>query len=121
MDLNNASLGELFISGQTILNELEDTTLASIDPEYQAKVHDALSRLERAHDLVHQLSIFSSNELIDDMNPNDMRFLLIPVYLGDLTLKVTDRNQSRRHILETAKVNEPPPLPRCTCTSTFVI
>ncbi|CDH49818.1 tor signaling pathway regulator [Lichtheimia corymbifera JMRC:FSU:9682] len=103
MDLNNASLGELFISGQTILNELEDTTLASIDPEYQAKVHDALSRLERAHDLVHQLSIFSSNELIDDMNPNDMRFLLIPVYLGDLTLKVTDRNQSRRHILETAK------------------
>ncbi|KAI7873985.1 TAP42-like protein [Lichtheimia hyalospora FSU 10163] len=103
MDLNNASLGDLFTSGQTILNELEDTTLASIDPEYQAKVQDAIARLERAQALVHQLAIFSSNELIDDMNPNDMRFLLVPVYLGDLTLRITDRTKSRRHILEAAK------------------
>lgn len=119
MDLNNASLGELFTSGQSILSELEDTTLASIDPEYQAKVHDALLRLERAQDLVHQLAIFSSNELVDDMNPNDLRFLLIPVYLGDLTLRVTDRNKSRRHILEAAKVNSFDNV--CRCTSCYLI
>ncbi|KAI9488437.1 TAP42-like protein [Zychaea mexicana] len=101
--LDNLSLGELFTTGQAYLTELEETSLASIDPEYQAKVRDALSRLERANDLVRQLSIFSSNELLDDINTQDLRFLLIPVYLGDLTLKVTDPNRNRQSILETAK------------------
>ncbi|KAI9276944.1 TAP42-like protein [Phascolomyces articulosus] len=103
--LDNLSLGELFTSGQAYLTELEETSLASIDPVYQSKVHDGRSRLERASDLVRQLSIFSSNEILDDINTQDLRFLLIPVYLGELTLKVIEPNGKRRSILETAKTH----------------
>ena len=102
--MDNLSLGELFKSGQALITELEATSLASVDVTYQAKVHDGLARLERANDLVRQLSIFSSNEILDDINTHDLQFLLIPIYLGDLTLKITDPNGNRGSILETAKV-----------------
>ncbi|KAI9316838.1 TAP42-like protein [Dichotomocladium elegans] len=101
--LDNLTLGELFSSGQALLTDLEETSLASIDPVYQAKVEDALRRLGRANDLVEQLAMFSANEIVDDINPHELRFLLIPGYLGDLTLRITDRSTSRRSILEKAK------------------
>lgn len=104
MDLDQSSLGELFVSGQSILTELEETSLSTANAEYQAKVHDGLRRLERAHDLVNKLAIFSSNELIDEISPQNLRFLLIPAYLGDLTLKRTGPIEQRKSVLETGKV-----------------
>ncbi|KAI7849282.1 TAP42-like protein [Circinella umbellata] len=101
--MDNLSLGELFKTGQALINELEETSLPSIDLTYQTKVRDGLGRLERANDLVRQLSVFSSNEILDDINTQDLRFLLIPIYLGGLTLKITDPNGNRGLILETAK------------------
>ncbi|KAI8145108.1 TAP42-like protein [Fennellomyces sp. T-0311] len=101
--MDNLTLGELFLSGKRILTELEETALASIDPQYQAKVRDGLNRLERANQLVQVLAVFSSNEIVDDVNTEDLQYLLIPIFLGDLTLKVTDPNLKRRLILESAK------------------
>ncbi|KAG2211944.1 hypothetical protein INT47_004631 [Mucor saturninus] len=101
--LDGLSLGKLFSTGQTILTELEDTSLSSIDPEYQAKVADAIQRLSRADALVAQLNIFSDNEIFDEINTNDLKFLLIPAYLGDLTLKVSDKDIDRSNILEKSR------------------
>lgn len=102
--LDGLSLGQLFSTGQTLLSELEDTSLSSVDPEYQAKVADAIQRLRRADALVAQLNIFSDNEIIDDINTNDLKFLLITAYLGDLTLKVSGKDIDRSKILEKSKV-----------------
>ena len=104
--IDNLTLGELFSTGKVILTELEETTLASVDPQYQAKVRDGLNRLERANHLVQMLAIFSSNEIVDDINTEDLQYLLIPMFLGDLTLKVTDQSQKRRSILSSAKVRK---------------
>ncbi|KAI7904528.1 TAP42-like protein [Cokeromyces recurvatus] len=101
--LDDLSLGQLFSLGQSILNELEDTTLSSIDPEYQAKVKEGLQYLLRADDLISKLHLFSDNEILEDINTNDLKFLLTSAYLGELNLKLAGPNTNRRVILETSK------------------
>lgn len=103
-ELDSLSLGQLFSTGQAILTELEDSSLSSVDPEYQAKVKDAIQRLGRADDLVAQLNIFSDNEIIGDINTNDLKFLLTTAYLGDLTLKISGKDVDRSKILEKSRV-----------------
>ncbi|KAF7724745.1 hypothetical protein EC973_000773 [Apophysomyces ossiformis] len=99
--LDGLTLKELFASGQAIVIDLKETSLASADQGYQKLVADGIEHLARADDLVERLAMFSANELLDDMNPNDLKFLLIPAYLGDLTLKQTQGD--RRAILDAAK------------------
>lgn len=107
--MENLSLGQLFQHGQATITELEETSLASADAAYQEKVSQGLRCLSRAQALVDQLSIFSSNEILEDINTHDLRFLLIPAYLGELTLKQND-TAKRGAILDAAKVTRSPTL-----------
>ncbi|KAI8638086.1 TAP42-like protein [Parasitella parasitica] len=99
--LDGLSLGELFRIGQSVLTELEDSHLSSTDPEYQAQVAKGLQMLTRADDLVGKLAIFSDNEILEDINTNDLKFLMVPAYLGNLTLKMN--SPDRRSVLETSR------------------
>lgn len=101
--MEGLSLGQLFSFGQNLLTELENTSLSSIDPEYQQKVNQGIAYLNQAQALVAKLHLFSDNEIIDDINTNDLKFILIPAYLGDLTLKLNGKD-NRANILEQAKV-----------------
>ncbi|KAI8986537.1 TAP42-like protein [Pilobolus umbonatus] len=103
-DINSLSLGQLFQRGQSLLNEIEESPLASIDKEYQDKVQSAITYLKRADELISKLNIFSDNELIDDINTNDLKFLLTTAYLGNLTLKLSSAPAERSTVLEKAKV-----------------
>ncbi|CEG78647.1 hypothetical protein RMATCC62417_13223 [Rhizopus microsporus] len=87
--MEDLSLGQLFSLGQKILTELENTSLSSSDPEYQSKVNKSIAYLNQADAFVSRLHLFSENEIIDDINTNDIKFLLITAYLGDLTLRLT--------------------------------
>ncbi|KAI9261981.1 TAP42-like protein [Sporodiniella umbellata] len=89
VNLEGYSLGQLFRLGQTVVTELENTALSSMDPEYQQKVQTGIAFLTKANALVSRLHIFSQNELIDEINTNDLKFLMIPSYIGDLVLKKT--------------------------------
>ncbi|EPB85730.1 hypothetical protein HMPREF1544_07481 [Mucor circinelloides 1006PhL] len=100
-ELDGLSLGQLFSQGQLILTELEDSSLSSIDPVYQAQVAKGFQMLSRADDLVSKLAIFSDNEILDDINTNDLKFLLIPAYLGNLTLKIN--SPDRRSVLDKSR------------------
>ncbi|KAI8987812.1 TAP42-like protein [Mycotypha africana] len=102
-EFNNLSLGQLFNLGQSIASEIENSTLSSTDPEYQQKVTQGLSYLQRADDLISKLHIFSDNELIDEMSPSEIKFMLVPAYLGDLTLKKTTDPSKRAAVLMEAK------------------
>ncbi|KAI8357258.1 TAP42-like protein [Blakeslea trispora] len=101
--LDGLSLGQLFLSGQAILTELEDSSVSSISPEYQAQVNDGIQRLTRADDLVSKLHIFSDNEIFDDINTNDLKFLLVTAYLGSLTLKLCGKDVERSTVLNRSK------------------
>ncbi|KAI8380981.1 TAP42-like protein [Radiomyces spectabilis] len=100
--LENLPLGQLFRTGQKLLFDLEESSLASNDPAYQDQVADATARLVRVNELITRLDMFSSNELIEDVNTNDLRFLMVPAYLGNLTLKKTGI-ENRKATLEIAK------------------
>lgn len=101
--MEGLSLGQLFSFGQNLLTELENTSLSSIEPEYQQKVNQGITYLNQAQALVAKLHLFSDNEIIDDINTNDLKFILISAYLGDLTLKLNGKD-NRANILEQAKV-----------------
>jgi len=105
MSDNNLTLKEEFEAGQKLYNDIVNSTLSSNDESFQKQVNDAIRHFTRASILVQQLSIFSINETVDDINTSDLKFLLIKVYLGELYLKIVNPNSDREKILETAKKN----------------
>ncbi|SAM09360.1 hypothetical protein [Absidia glauca] len=85
--MEDLTLGQLFSKGQSQLTYLEETSLASNDPAYQSIVKEATTALGRAQDLIERSAMFSTNELIDDINPSDLKFLMTGAYLGQVVLK----------------------------------
>ena len=63
----------------------------------------ALQELQTCSWLVRRLMVFSSNESLDDVNTNDMRFLFIEHYIGNLLNMV--RSQDRRPLVSASRVN----------------
>lgn len=104
ISMEGLSLSELFNRGQRIFINVRESTLASADPQLQSQIEEAIAYLERASDLVQRLGIFSENEFLDDINANDLRFLLVNAYLGSLILQRTGSN--RKAILESSKVRQ---------------
>ncbi|KAJ3330297.1 hypothetical protein HDU76_006014 [Blyttiomyces sp. JEL0837] len=103
-DNNNKSLREEFQDAQKLFLNLENSELSSTDPKYQASsanfhfisrtdVAKAMELFERCARLVQSLSMFSSNEEVEDINTSDLRFLLVEFYLGELELKRTSRER----------------------------
>jgi len=105
MENNSLSLKQEFEAGQKLFNDIVNSTLSSNDENFQKQVNDAIRHFTRASILVQQLSIFSINETVEDINTSDLKFLLIKVYLGELYLKIVNPNSDREKILETAKKN----------------
>jgi hypothetical protein len=101
--MESLSLSELFNRGQGVYLGLKESKLASADPQFQRQVEEGITFLERASDLVQRLGIFSENEILEDINVNDLRFLLVNAYLGGLVLQRTGGN--RKEILDLAKVS----------------
>ncbi|KAH8550944.1 TAP42-like protein [Umbelopsis sp. PMI_123] len=99
--MESLSLSELFNRGQGVFLSLRESKLASADPQFQSQVEQGIAYLERASDLVQRLGIFSENEILEDINANDLRFLLVNAYLGGLQLQRTGGN--RKEILDSAK------------------
>ncbi|KAI8580727.1 hypothetical protein K450DRAFT_235661 [Umbelopsis ramanniana AG] len=99
--MESLSLSELFNRGQGAYLSLKESKLASADPQFQSQVEQGIAYLEKASDLVQRLGIFSENEILEDINVNDLRFLLVNAYLGGLVLQRTGGN--RKEILDLAK------------------
>lgn len=59
--------------------------------------------------------MFSSNESYDEIPPNDIKFLLLPYFLAQLTLKLTTTNgPARKNAVEVAEVYYKDFLNRCS-------
>jgi len=73
MSDNNLTLKEEFEAGQKLYNDIVNSTLSSNDESFQKQVNDAIRHFTRASILVQQLSIFSINETVDDINTSDLK------------------------------------------------
>jgi hypothetical protein len=60
----------------------------------QQRVRDTLVKLLTLHHRVQQISIFSSNEEIDDVSTGDLKYALVPYFLGEVCLKINDDSRA---------------------------
>ena len=67
-----------FRKAQAYYNDVEGTSLSGNDPKLQEQVTQGLALCEAALRQVSAQSIFSQNELVDDLNTGDLRYLLLP-------------------------------------------
>ncbi|CAI5446503.1 unnamed protein product [Caenorhabditis angaria] len=79
-DEENVELVALFEPAENLVQQMEDGNLTTI--EIQPKLKENMTKLEELTILVNKLGMYSSNELIEDVQTQSLRFLLIPCYLG---------------------------------------
>ncbi|CAG2116363.1 unnamed protein product, partial [Medioppia subpectinata] len=80
----------------------KDTTLDTNDTPFQNKVSEALRALEESTRLVNELSLFSANESVEEIATKNMKYLLLPALLADLTLM--SRISHRQEVLNIAEI-----------------
>ncbi|KAM9327034.1 immunoglobulin-binding protein 1 [Gastrophryne carolinensis] len=91
-------LSELLEKGWLILEQTETGSEPLGAREVQDRVKEGLAMLEQATRMVTQLDLFSSNEDLDEVSSADLRYLLLPAFLGALTLKQVDLNKRLQHL-----------------------
>lgn len=86
-----------FRAAQATYNAVDSSQLGGADAELQKLVQEGLALCEAALVQVDEESIFSPNELAEDVNTCDLKYLLLGFYRGELLLRVVD--QPRRAAL----------------------
>ncbi|XP_011189833.2 immunoglobulin-binding protein 1 [Zeugodacus cucurbitae] len=105
------SLQAIFTKGWEGYEELEETSLPFNSTEYQRKVKDAMTKFEEATTVVNQIGLFSPNELIDEVSTDSLQYLMLPFFLGKVSLKL--QQESRDEVLQIAEVYFKDFLQRC--------
>eukprot|EP00731_Ephydatia_muelleri_P012941 Em0007g251a len=81
------SLADLFKKGFDAQKTIESGNLASDSKEYKQCLAEAVSSLEAATVMVNNLGLFSSNEELEDVATADLKYMLLPALLADVTLQ----------------------------------
>ncbi|PIA19122.1 TAP42-like protein [Coemansia reversa NRRL 1564] len=82
-------LGLGFARAQQQLKAINNTALASGSEEYQNMVSALVRQLRLCLDQIHSLSLFSSNESVDDYSTSELKLILANAYLGEVLQKVS--------------------------------
>lgn len=62
--------------------------------------------LEKCEDMITKLGLFSSNETKDDISTNNLKYLLVPFYLAELTEKLAQEERIQILKISQAKLKE---------------
>ncbi|XP_068150515.1 immunoglobulin-binding protein 1 [Drosophila tropicalis] len=104
-------LSDIFLAGWNLYDELEVTELPFNSSEFQNKVKSAMKQFEEATVIVNQVSMFSANELIDEVSTDSLPFMLLPYFLGKLTTKINNPNSTE--VLDLGEIYFKDHLQRC--------
>ena len=91
-------LGLNFRRVQAQYSAIESSTAGGSDPELQQRIRAALALCEVGLMQVVHLSVFSPNEILDDVNTGDIKLLMLAFYRGELLLRLVHppEEQGRR-------------------------
>ena len=92
-----------FRAAQQAYLEVESSTLPGNDEGLQKRIGEGLALCEASLVQVDSEAIFSSNELGEDINTDDLKYLLLPFYRGELLLRVCDQSKRRDALREALK------------------
>ncbi|KAJ3671198.1 hypothetical protein LUZ60_008624 [Juncus effusus] len=85
--MEDLPLPALFEQARQIHSTASDS---SVD---QDTLRKGIELLRQCDEMVSKLGLFSSNETKDDVNTTNLKYLLVPFYLGELTEKVSQENR----------------------------
>lgn len=98
-----ATLSELFDKAFELFNDLNKSYEPTNSPKVQSDIKRAMSMLEEATKLVSIVDMFSQNETFDEVATENIKYFLLPVFLGMLATKISNTDD-RIHIVNVAEI-----------------
>ncbi|XP_068670754.1 immunoglobulin-binding protein 1-like isoform X2 [Montipora foliosa] len=105
------SVKGVFEQGFLLHCQIENDEAPSNSDAFQEKVSAAVNHFVRATEMVNSLGLFSSNEELSEVPTSELRYFLLPAFLGDLFLR--QMAPDRLTVLNIAKVYFVDFLKRC--------
>ncbi|GLH10058.1 Immunoglobulin-binding protein 1 [Gryllus bimaculatus] len=107
----NRKLSDIYKEGLNLFDFIANSDAPTNSVETQAKVKKAMNLFEEATRLVSAAGIFSRNESVEEIATNNVKYLLLPAFLGTLILKLCV--DERMEVVRTAEVYFRDFLQRC--------
>ncbi|XP_058448318.1 immunoglobulin-binding protein 1 [Malaya genurostris] len=104
-------LFEIFEDAYKLMNSFDTCYDPTNSPEFQANIKKCINLFEDSTRLVSLCGLFSSNEAYEEVATENLRYFLLPFFLGQLTLKLC--NAGRKEIVEVAEIYYNDFLRRC--------
>jgi immunoglobulin-binding protein 1 len=89
MENQPKSLRALFADAENLRKGFETSGLSPISSEFQETLTSAIATYEECLRVASQVSLFSPNESLEDLNSGDLQYLLINYHLAELTQRIT--------------------------------
>lgn len=96
------NLPNTFNAAWSLFQEIEESSEPSNSTTLQSQMGEATRLFEEATRMVNSLALFSRNEHVDELPTADVKYLLLPAFLGEISLKRT--SEDRAEAVNTAKV-----------------
>ncbi|VVD02473.1 unnamed protein product [Leptidea sinapis] len=96
------SLDVIFDKAMKLFDSIENGKVATNSDAVQMSIKTAISKFEKATNLVSLSGMFSKNESLEELPTETLKYLLLPSLLGTLTLKLC--NQPRKNIIHVAEI-----------------
>lgn len=104
-------LKNVFDQAMKLFDNIENTNEATNSDPVQISIKSAISKLEKATNLVSLTGMFSSNESLEELPTETLQYLLLPALLGTLTLKLC--GPPRKDLINVAEIYFKDFLQRC--------
>jgi len=82
-------LADIFEEAWSKYQLLEDSEIPTASDKYQCDMKECMKLLIQCTNMVNLLVLFSKNEMLEEISTPNIRYLLLPVFLGDLYQKLT--------------------------------
>ncbi|KAJ0182806.1 hypothetical protein K1T71_002175 [Dendrolimus kikuchii] len=104
-------LKNVFDQAMKLFDNIENGNEATNSNSVQMSIKTAISKFEKATNLVSLSGMFSRNESLEELPTETLQYLLLPALLGTLSLKLC--NQPRTEIINVAEIYFRDFLQRC--------
>ncbi|XP_076632673.1 immunoglobulin binding protein Tap42 [Colletes latitarsis] len=102
--MDTSTLSELFDKAVELFNEINKTEESTNSANVQANVRRVMRMLEDCTKLVSIVDMFSHNETFEEVATENIKYFLLPAFLGKLTTKLSCNTNDRMHIVNVAEI-----------------
>ncbi|XP_053616024.1 immunoglobulin-binding protein 1b [Plodia interpunctella] len=101
----------IFEEAMKLFDNIENGKEATNSDPVQMSIKAAISKFEKATNMVSMLGLFSKNESLEELSTDTLQYLLLPALLGTLSLKLC--GQPRKEVIDVAEIYFRDFLQRC--------